>query len=61
MVNISRMDWIVIVGYYFQDKVYAQGCFSEGEHKGGFQLIEDVLSLESCWGNKNLWVKDEEI
>ena len=55
MINVRHLSDIELAGLYFQEKLYWQGVFSDGEHENGFQLVTD---LSKAIESKNLWVKD---
>lgn len=60
MINVHWMSNIRLVGLLFQEKLYAQGVFSDGEHESGFKLLVTCEDLDFGIKNKNLWVKDIE-
>lgn len=60
MINVHWMSNIQLVGLLFQEKLYAQGVFSDGEHERGFKLLVTCEDLDFGIKNKNLWVKDIE-
>lgn len=57
MINVHWMSNIQLVGLLFQEKIYAQCIFSDGDHKNGFKLLVTCEDLDFGIKNQNLWVK----
>lgn len=60
MINAHWMSDIKLAGLLFQEKLYSQGLFSDGEHENGFKIITTNEELILGIKNKNLWVKNIE-